>query len=706
MRNDSLYIDLMRPFYNFVKKQVRVVNDRISYYGTGEAGHWAIQSNFNITGALGILATHPQDIKLDKEEVLVLALKLFRYNLNTHKLGESCCTCKQQWGGSWISVLGLERMTAGLLALEKFLTAQEQEKFRDLCLYEADWLLENYPVCADISGDSGKNKPESNYWNASFLYRTAMDQPDAPHREAYLEKSCELFLNSISHPADAASEQIFRNKKLCDWHVGANFTSEYSLDHHSYLNVGYMVITLSHAAYLYLYCRRKNYRFPAEALHHVEDLWKVLKNFIFPDGRLLRIGGDSRARYCYCQMYLLPVLLLAKELFRDPDAEKFESGMLNLLTEEQKCNSDGSFFGSRLREMQYKSRYYYTRLESDPFAVLGFGDYWHRTMPEVETASADLVKTSDIQWVTDYHGAVLHRSKQIVRAVCDRAAGGATLLAVPSDSSDLAEWGGNGLAKIPFTGYRTVAVNEGTHFQKLLEGAFIHSAIQSWQEIIPRGEGEPHCKIAQSRYACAALPDGKSLIVLEKVTALKEHPKLNMRSISWKIPNDLHNNSIRNFYGENFHTVLHTLENRGVVDSASRWLNVDNKSTLILGYGADSLQIYAPATSSAGLLLALGENDMPTLYLNEICGNMINDPFKSFMPGDIMADTGYAVIADCRADESNKYILEKLDAPDDIRAVAFTDLQQRRWIFAANFSDNDTVWQNNTLPAGECIIIY
>ena len=45
---EKTYLDLMVPFYNFVKQETRVVDDKLSYYGTGEAGHWAIQSNFNV----------------------------------------------------------------------------------------------------------------------------------------------------------------------------------------------------------------------------------------------------------------------------------------------------------------------------------------------------------------------------------------------------------------------------------------------------------------------------------------------------------------------------------------------------------------------------------------------------------------------------------------------------------------------------------
>ncbi len=694
----------MVPFYTFVQKQTRYVGESLAYYGTGDAGHWSIQSNFNVTGALGVLADLPQDIALDKSEVLELALKMFRYNLAAHQLGDICCTCNQKWGGSWISVLGLERMTAGELALEKYFTDEDREKFRNLRLYEADWLLKNYEVVADISGDSGKNKPESNYWNGSFLYRTAMDYPDAVNREEYLEKSYQLLLNAISHPADSFSEELFRGKALKDWHIGANFTEKYSLDHHSYMNVGYMIVTLSHAAYLYLYCKLRNYEFPAEAMLHVKDLWEVTKNFIFHDGRLLRIGGDSRARYCYCQMYLLPVLLMAADLFHDADAPVLENNMLDLLKKEQIYNQDGSFFGNRLLELHLKSRYYYTRLESDPFAALGFGAYWHQHMPKAESPTANTDKPLDLQWASDYHGAVLQRSCKTVRSVCYKAAAGAAMLALPEDSSDLAEWGGNGLAKVPIIGYRTISIKEKPAFQKVFNGSFIHSAVQSWQDIITRGEGKPKCKTAQSQYACAALPDGKSMIVLEKVTALVEHPRNSMRSISWKIPNDVHNKYMRTFYGRNFSTSLRCMENRGAIDTASRWLNVDDKLTLLLGYGAESLKIYAPSEAAAALMLGLGENDMPTLYLNEICAEIINDPLTSFMPNEVMADTAYAVIASCTAAESSNYRLEKLPAPPEIRAVRFTNSDGKTWCFAANFSDNDVLYQNNTIPAGECML--
>ena len=44
-------------------------------------------------------------------------------------------------------------------------------------------------------------------------------------------------------------------KPVREWHVGANFFPNYALDHHGYLNVGYMVICVCNAAMLHFDCR-------------------------------------------------------------------------------------------------------------------------------------------------------------------------------------------------------------------------------------------------------------------------------------------------------------------------------------------------------------------------------------------------------------------------------------------------------------------
>ena len=699
MLSEKSYLELMVPFYQFVKKNVYKVTDDLWYYGTGEACHWAVQSNFNVAGALAVLATTKEDIPIDKAECMDLALKLFRYNLATHKTGSMNCTCGDQWGGSWITVLGLERMISGQLAMEPFFTAEDKENFRKLRFFEANWLVSDYETVAGMRGDSGKNKPESNYWNGSFIYRCAMDFPDAPEREIWLNKACELLLNAINIPEDAASVKKFRGKELYFWQTtGFNFTPEYSLDHHRYMNIGYSVITLSHAAYLYAYCLDRRVEFPAEAQHHVKDLWEVVKKFIFPDGRLLRIGGDTRARYTYCQAYLLPILQMVQQLFGDQDAAAFEAGMLKTMKHEKSYNTDGSFFGTRLAAMAEQSYYYYTRLESDPFAVLGTGAYWRRNhqllQPEDDrTAQPDA-------WHAPFHDSAMVKTEKTVRSVTRRGGGGMVVLNLPLDSSDLAEWGGNGFAKV--CGHKVVPIDEETGFLKVFDGGFIDCAKVKWWEIEPWGEGEGQFIFAESRYACAALPDGKTLVVLEKLSALKAHSLFSLRTAVWQIPNDLHNECRRTFKGENFSRELARLENAGVIDTNSKWLNVDDKVSVVLGYGADTLKLHAPAEPLVGIKIY---PRIKSLYVDEICADVQFSPRKRFMPGEVMADTGYATVSDVTAAAGMPCTVERVAAPEELRAVHVTGQDGKKWLFAANFGDESVEWEGQTIPAGECILL-
>ncbi len=692
MLNEKKYIDLMVPFYNFVRQEVRRVDENLSYYGTGEAGHWAIQSNFNVAGALAVLANTAEDIPLDKNELRDLALRLFRYNLSAHQTGNGHASCGNKWGCSWISILGLERMVAGQLALEPYFTDADRDAFRKLRLAEADFLL-TYDIVAGMCADDKVNKPESNYWNGSFLYRVYIDYPDAPNRQAYLEKSCAFLLNAISHPLDAAGTDFYLGKELRHWHIGFNFTPNYSLDHHGYMNVGYSIITLSHAAYLYFYCKARNHEFPDFARLHLSDLWKVVKNFIFPDGRLLRLGGDSRARYCYCQMYLLPILMMMKDL-GDPDALQFESGMLSTIAREQHDNSDGSFFGTRLADMKIICRYYYTRLESDPFAALSFcADFRRRFGGNI---APQTVSAPPVEWEDAFHAANLVRSEQIVRSMVRRGAEGPVALALPLADSSLAEWCGNGHAQILG---RASLYHEISKFNRSFKGGFISSGDAEITERYPVGEGEGLYVIANSSAACAALPDGKSMIILEKAHVVKEHMLFSLRSIAWKIPNDVHNGKTRSFFWNNGSQTLRSRSGDGVIDTASSHVNVDNKVSLVLGYGADSLKIYAPA-QDMGVIKTC--RFMTSLYVNEICGSVEEDPARRRMPGDILADTGYAVIAGVSASEGAGYKLRRLDAPGELRAVEFSTPEGKVWRFVANFGTLPENFDGRDILPGQC----
>ena len=148
----------------------------------------------------------------------------------------------------------------------------------------------------------------------------------------------------------------------------------------------------------------------------------------------------------------------------------------------------------------------------------------------------------------------------------------------------------------------------------------------------------------------------------------------------------------------------HTVRRRsgeGVIDTKSRWVNVDDKITLVLGYGADSFKIYATPEDRGNLKYC---RQMTSLHLNEVCGAVENTPRVRRMPGDILADTGYAVIAGSSAEEGTKYTLKQLSAEGLLRAVEFTAPDGSRWQFAANFGTTSVKWNGKTIAAGECAL--
>ena len=341
---------LMRRWTRFLPTAENISpHDRSArFYGTGEKAHWPVQSNLNVAGACAVLADcmDPETESAAADALRETALAYFRYALRTHKAVQDLPTTDHgYWGCHWISVLGLERTAHAIRLLEPFLTDADRQMYDAVRRAEVNSILEDFEVSAGPNV-TGHNHPESNTWNGCFLYRTLAEMPGLPDRDRILDKANRLLLAGISHPDDQHSNAIYQGLRESDAYVGANFSAAYGLDHHGYLNIGYAVITLSHIAMHYFGCKETDRPLPSALFHNARALWDVLRHFFFPDGRLLRIGGDTRTRYTYCQCYAIPVLLFAAEAFGDTDAPALEQGWLSLVKKEVDDTGDGSCYYS------------------------------------------------------------------------------------------------------------------------------------------------------------------------------------------------------------------------------------------------------------------------------------------------------------------------------------------------------------------------
>lgn len=582
-------------------------------FGTGY-NSWGVQTNQKYLGALAVLAAEPD---LDEDAVgrsrahlLDRALRALRFSLASHVSGDHCCADGTQWGHTWISALGIERMMPGVEAIAAHLTDEDRAGLRRMLTSEADTLLD-LPITGALWAADKGNRPESNIWNGALLHRVALMYPDEPHVPHWVERGTRFLLNGISIEADATDETIIAGRPLREWHVGPNFFEHYALDHHGYLNVGYMVICLSNMAIMHFACESVGWEAPPGLYHHGRELWDLVRRLIFGDGRLCRIGGDSRQRYCYCQDYLLPSLLFAARHFDDPHAQALEAGALDLIRTEQALSDDGGFLSRRLETIRAINPYYYTRLESDKAVVLAMNACWRRVLEIPAPAPAgDFEDTVRGGWIEPAHGAVLQRSPRRLASWSWRAWQRPQGLCLPPGDGHLAEWDHNLAGAVRLLG-ATATPALIRHEQVLFSGGFI-----TWGAMDDRcGAGFPEgwtMPVAlEHRYAVAALPDDRTMIVLEYCAAPIRCWLSEVKGLKLNVPNDIFNGMERTYVGAAGPVVVRP-EGAATLDLRSRWVCVEDKVGVAGIYGAESFALY-----QAGRRRASGYGE--SLYYDELC---------------------------------------------------------------------------------------
>jgi len=651
-------------------------------FGSGY-NSWGVQTNQKFVGAYGVLAADPQfdedTVGYSREMILDRALRALRYSMASHVSAQHHCSDGTQWGHTWISLLGIERMMHGVEAIEQHLTEADRDALRRLLCSEADALLDLEVTGTKWAADGG-NRPEANIWNGAFLWRASMMYPDAPRMNEWVEKAHRFLVNGISIEADAEDGTVIAGRPIKDWHVGPNFFPHFALDHHGYLNVGYMVICLSNIAMLHFACKRAGKPAPESLYHHAEDLWRLVKRLIFADGRLIRIGGDTRQRYCYCQDYLLPSLLWAQHYLGDPHARMLEAGALDLIRQEQDNNGDGSFLSNRLETIRNSNPYYYTRLESDKAVVLSMNAYWRRTVGiETGNPTQEFEEAVRGSWQEPEHAAILHRSPRRIASWSWRASEPPQGLCLPPVSGHLAEWCSNigGLVKLlGETGKRTVL----RHEQAAFNGGFLTVGTMADSDNAHLPEGWDATDRVPHHYAVAALPDDRTLIVLEYCQITPRTYLSEIKGLKLNVPNDLFNGYRRSYMTEAGEMIADGTC-RQVMDLGSRWVNVDGKIGAVGIYGADSFTLHQTGCRRAS---QYGDS----LYYDELCfpccvGTCVVDP------GTVVLDCGSAILSGADQQETRDLAASgstRLECDHElVRAVRVDSGDGECYVLAANF---------------------
>ncbi|MBT3374429.1 MAG: hypothetical protein HN742_04630 [Lentisphaerae bacterium] len=660
-------------------------------YGSG-FDSWGVQTQQKALAAYGVAAADPdfdpERAGSSRDELSDRFRKMVRFNLESHATGSCRCLDNHSWGNTWISGLGLERMAHAIEALEGDLASADRDSLRRVLLSESDWLTDDYEIAGDPDGRTGKNRPESNLWNGALLCRTAVKYPDASRAAEYWERGVSFLVNSISVPADAESEEIVDGKTLAERHIGANFFPSFSLDHHSYLNVGYMVTCLSNVAMAHFWFKNRGVK-PPEALYlHVAELWRLVKTCLFPDGRFWRIGGDTRVRYCFCQDFLIPALLFVRDYLGDPDATALEAGWLAQVDAEQQTTPDGSYLGGRLAELPHHSPLYYTRMESDRALAASMGAYWRRIYGGFRgcpISDRDLSVLPD--WSETFHGACLVRGERRLASRVWRAGGGATAnTCVPVSRSDMAEWNGNMSGEIVGLGSWHVA-KLGNHREWTFPGGFLTIG-----DFVVHGgghmEGQVEEDLARQWQVQCALPDDATVIGLQYAKTLRRAYLKSVKGLRLLVPNDIFNQNHRTYVvGSEEFSLTGPSVREEILQNGTSWLNIDDCLGVVGLYGADQLSILRPGCRNIAINSKVGEC-VGGLHAEEIC-YPIHLGVKDYDCGAILYDVGFAVIVGAGPDETANFSWKVLEnAPGiGVRALEITGADRKRYLLVANLAD-------------------
>jgi len=676
---------------------------QLGCYGTGY-NTWGVQTNQKYLGAMAALAVLGEEESSisqgTREWARERALAALRYSLRSHVSGDRTRTDGSRWGHTWISGLGIERMMYGVYLLEPYLAEEDRAGLRRVLTSESDWILHDLRrgrhegVVAGLWAESGRNVPESNVWNGAILWRAAAMYPDHPQAAAWRESAHRLFINAVSVEDDAQDERVVAGKPIAEWHVGANFFPHYALDHHGYLNVGYMVICLSNAAMLHYDMRAQGLPVPESLYHHNDELWQVVRRMIYSDGRLARIGGDSRIRYAYCQEYLLPTLVYAAEQLGEPHAAHLIRDQLELILGEAAYNGDGSFYGKRLAHLAELSPYYYTRLESDRACALGMLAAYERqagdTLKLKHEACAAFERSVAGSWCEPEHGAVLHRSPTRLAAFAWRAHGLAQGTCQPPDDGHLAEWQGNLGGYIRFLGDPGVFRGGRTPYRRLadyrietFEGGYATSGAVVEGVGVQLEEGYRRDESALHQIAFVALPDGHTVVGLEHCRTVDQRTYVaEVKGLHLNLPNDLYNEFQRQLATAEGEVILRSPPERDhVVELHGQGVNIEGGGGVVGLYGAEQLVVDRSAQRRGGRLRSL--------HVDEICYHCALGT-RSIDPGQVILDVGWAVLSSTNGEETARFAesyttLPLEDSSSDVRGVRVRGLDGRDYVVVANW---------------------
>jgi hypothetical protein len=213
-----------------------------------------------------------------------------RYLAQGHVTGSGACQNGKKWGDHWQSALWTRSaVLAGWIVWDE-LSPDLKESLCRMLVHEADRFLRQEPK-SRLKNDTGA---EENAWNAQILSLGAQMMPTHP-RAAEWDRAAKLWCyNSLSVAADGVSDQMGDNSKpVREWVVTTNAHSDFTVENHGIVHLGYLKTTLSLLLENALPCLMTRHTVPRAFLHHVPEGFEALVRCMAWDAAPIYFSGND-----------------------------------------------------------------------------------------------------------------------------------------------------------------------------------------------------------------------------------------------------------------------------------------------------------------------------------------------------------------------------------------------------------------------------
>jgi len=217
------------------------------------------------------------------------------------------------------------------------------------------------------------------------------------------------------------------------------------------------------------------------------------------------------------------------------------------------------------------------------------------------------------------------------------------------------------------------------HEQQTFDGGFVTTGEMSDCPKAYFAEGWNYPAVVPHQLAVAALPDDRTMVVLEYCTVGLRTYLTEVKGLKLNIANDLFNGTERRYVSA-VGSIVQRGEDLGVRKLGGAWANVDGRIGVVGVYGSEEVSLY-----QAGQRRASGYGQ--SLFYDELCAPC-RVGLWDVPAGEVVLDCGNVVLSGADARETAEVAagVRRLETSGEhVRAVLVPGADGRRYAFVANF---------------------